>query len=58
MISILVKISPMCLQANAIVAFKASAWRCTNSRYDHYFEYMSQGRDPKLVASPNEIEGS
>lgn len=44
--------------ANAIAAFEASAWRCTDSPFDRYFQKQSMSMDPNTVASPDEITGA
>lgn len=43
--------------ANAIAAFEAAAWRCTDSPFDRYFQRQAQGEDPSSAASPDAIQG-
>ncbi len=44
--------------ANAIAAFEASAWRCTDSLYDRFFNKAFNGEDPLTVASQDVIDGA
>lgn len=44
--------------ANAIAAYEASAWRCTDSPFDRYYQYKNDGLDSHSVASPNAFAGS
>jgi len=44
--------------ANAIAAFESSAWRCTDSTYDRYFNKIENNQDPSNIASANVIKGA
>ena len=43
--------------ANAIGAFEAAAWRCTDSPYDRWFHNLTTGGDPYAAASPDAVAG-
>ena len=44
--------------ANAIAAFEASAWRCSDSPFDRYFKKESKSMDGTAAASPDAITGA
>lgn len=43
--------------ANAIAAFEAAAWRCTDSPFDRYFNKLAAGQDPTDAVSPDAYSG-
>jgi len=44
--------------ANAIAAFEASAWRCTNSPFDRYFQKDNQSLEPLNAISDDALKGA
>lgn len=44
--------------ANAIAAYEAAAWQCTDSSFDRYYQCKADGIDPLTIASPNAIIGA
>ena len=44
--------------ANAIAAFEAAAWRCTDSQYDRFFNKLADGEDRMNVASQDVFNGA